>query len=46
MNFAGISCDAVPDYASRMPRGTIYTGSAIPGRNACNGDSGVPLTRI
>ena len=39
-------CDSVPDYAGRVPKGTICVGSAVPGRDACNGDSGGPLTRL
>ena len=38
-------CAAVPDYRGFLGKGVICAGSAIPGRDACTGDSGGPLTR-
>lgn len=43
--FPDARCDAVPDYAKRLPGKTVCGGSTIPGRDACSGDSGGPLTR-
>ena len=42
---ANAKCDAVPDYAGRSAATTICAGSTVPGRDACSGDSGGPLTR-